>query len=637
MCGICGFTGARDDIALAAMLGAMRHRGPDAGGVWHCTHNNVHFGHRRLAILDIQGGAQPMSTSDGQLTITFNGEIYNFRELRKELEDHGHLFASDHSDTEVLLHGYRQWGNALPTKLNGMWAFVLHDSSRRLLFASRDRFGKKPLYYFHRHDGTFAFASELSALRCHPRCPPSLSHRALVKFFAYGYIPAPLSIIEGVAKLPAGHNLTVCVDTGELSLHQYWQYELDPEDPPKNRGELQALSDELLHHLGAAVQRRMVADVPVGVFLSGGIDSSTIAALAMRSASRPIDTFTIGFEEPSFDESTFAAAAASHIRSQHHLQTLSIERARELIPQVLNHLDEPLGDASILPTSLLSKFAREHVTVALGGDGGDELLAGYDPFAALSKADLYQRLVPKPLHRVISLIAAGLPVSHSNMSLDFKLKRTLRGLDHPSKLWLPTWMAPLSTAELADLFCQQVDPEDVYSEAISAWDSCPQTDLVSRTIQFYIKLYLQDDILTKADRASMMHSLEVRSPFLDIEFVNFVRRLHPSLLLRRSTRKFLLKHAASRLLPDKLIQRPKKGFGIPIGKWFQSGQLTPTTPPHALPLCRTSISQILSSHRSGKTDHRAALWNLLALSHWAAAHSRFPAPNTAPVSCCPPS
>lgn len=615
MCGICGFTGERDDEALDRMLGALAHRGPDAMGAWHSPHNQLHFGHKRLSILDLTGGAQPMSTRDGALTITFNGEIYNFRELRAELEALGHAFSTDHSDTEVLLHGYREWGSMLPSKLNGMWAFAIYDAPRQRLFASRDRFGKKPFYYFQR-DGVFVFASELIALRRHPACPSSLNEQALRKYFAYGYIPAPLSIIEGVAKLPAAHNLVIDLNTQALDVHRYWHYELEPADPPTNSHEVDYLAEGLIERLGAAVRRRMVADVPVGVFLSGGIDSSTVAALAAKAASRPIETFTIGFEEPTFDESRFAALAAAHIRSRHHDRVLSIERARELIPSVLAHLDEPLGDASILPTTMLSAFAREHVTVALGGDGGDELLAGYDPFAALAKAQLYQRLVPKPIHCALSLAVTRLPVSHRNMSLDFKLKRTLRGLDYPPQLWLPVWMAPLAPNELSELISEPVDPEDVYSEAIAAWDACLQQDLISKTIQFYVNLYLQDDILTKTDRASMMHSLEVRSPFLDIEVADFTRRLHPSLLVQKGIRKFLLKHAATSLLPARLIHRRKKGFGIPIGQWLHSGQIAPAVNSLDPPVNTIAAGSLLVAHRAGHTDHRAALWSLLALEHW---------------------
>lgn len=618
MCGICGFTGGRDEETLERMLGALKHRGPDAQGMWHSPGDDVHFGHRRLSILDLDGGAQPMTTRDGQLTITFNGEIYNFLELRRELESRGYIFSSDHSDTEVLLHGYSEWQDKLPSKLNGMWAFVIYDSKRRRLFASRDRFGKKPLYYFFR-DGVFGFASELTALRFHPICPTSLHIAALQKFFAYGYIPAPLSMIAGVAKLPAAHHLVLDIAAQSIDVRRFWKYEIDASTESASQKKINSLAEEFSALLEIAVRDRMVADVPVGIFLSGGIDSSTVAALAAKSCQLPVKTFTIGFDEPSFDESKFAALAAQHIGSHHHVRMFSLEHARELIPEVLRRLDEPLGDASILPTSMLSAFAREQVKVALGGDGGDELLAGYDPFAALSKAALYQRLVPRPLHSAIALLASFLPVSHRNMSLDFKIKRTLRGLAYPPKLWLPTWMAPLTEHELAEFFNESIDLEEIYSEAIAVWDSSEQEDTVSKTIQFYVNLYLQDDILTKTDRASMMHGLEVRSPFLDIDVVNFVRRLHPSLLLRQGMRKYLLKRAVQHLLPSVLIHRHKKGFGIPIGQWFQKCQLNinPGAFRNTFHINTTSMLRMSDNHRLGLDDHRAALWNMLALEHWA--------------------
>lgn len=614
MCGIAGFAGEGSREDLGRMNAAQASRGPDGEGIWIDSAQNVYLGHLRLSIIDIEGGAQPMWTSDALIGVVFNGEIYNHAELRAELKALGAVFLTDHSDTEVLLHAYRFWGDRFVDRLNGMWAFVIYDRSRRRLFASRDRFGKKPFYYTHR-PGLFAFASELTALGAHSAVRTSISPVALKKFFAYGYIPAPLSILEGIRKLPGGHCLEHDLGSGALRVWKYWDFVIEPfEDIPAD-AEAQ-WCEQLRTLLDRAVRRRLISDVPIGSFLSGGIDSSAVSALAARELGPGrLNTYSIGFEEPSFDETAHARRVADFIHSRHSVRTLSIETARAVAPSVLGRLDEPLGDSSLLPTYLLCGFAREHVKVAIGGDGGDELFAGYDPFRALRWADLYQKLVPRPIHRAISLAVGRMPVSHRNMSLDFKLKRTLRGLDHGPQLWCPVWMASISPADLRECFQEPVDLEAVYSEAIEQWEGCRAESLVDRTMQFYTKLYLQDDILTKVDRASMMHSLEVRAPFLDIELVDFVRRIPWTYKLRGGQTKYLLKKALEPLLPRDILYRAKKGFGVPIGTWFKSGDLAPSTT-RVPGLDPAYVEARLSAHRSGASDERAFLWNVLALANF---------------------
>jgi asparagine synthase (glutamine-hydrolysing) len=564
MCGIAGFVGAGDRSDLVRMSDTLRHRGPDGDGFDVHEPSGVHLSHRRLAILDLAGGHQPMLTEDGSLSIVFNGEIYNFRELRTELEALGARFQTDHSDTEVLLHGYRIWGESLCERLNGMWAFVIHDRAQRKLFCSRDRFGKKP-FFFHLRPGFFAFASELNALKVHPGVPTELDPLALRKYFAYGYVPAPRTFFSGVSKLPGGYSLTLDLDTWTPRQERYWQYRSEPfQERPRNAEQL--WTEQLRELLDAAVARRLVADVPVGAFLSGGVDSSMIAALAMRHVGRDrLKTFSIGFEEASFDETHYARAVADHIGASHSAQVLSIDRALDILPEIRSRMDEPIADFSLLPTYLLCQHARKEVTVALGGDGADELFAGYDPFKALRYAAAYDRFVPAPLHRGISMLAARLPVSHRYMSFDFRLKRTLRGLDHSAHLWLPVWMAPLAPSELEQLFDEPMDLEELFSEAITAWDGAASTNPVDRAIEFYLSLYMQDGILVKVDRASMMNSLEVRSPFLDIEVVDFVRRLPADVKLRGNETKWILKRAAEPLLPKGITARRKQGFAVPTG------------------------------------------------------------------------
>jgi asparagine synthase (glutamine-hydrolysing) len=605
MCGIAGFIGPGDNVVLHRMIDVLAHRGPDGQGSWSDQDSRLFFGHRRLSILDIAAGSQPMTTLDEQLVVTFNGEIYNHGELRKKLESRGHRFKTDHSDTEVLLYGYREWGPSLLEKLNGMWSFAIYDRATREVFLSRDRFGKKPLFYYS-DQHSFVFGSELTALRLHPAVPKNVDSEALQKLFAYGFIPAPRTLLQGVRKLPAGHWMKVPVDSLRSEIQKYWEFELDPfetipRDPERAWGE------ELIQRLDEAVRCRLEADVPVGVFLSGGIDSTTIATLAARHHPS-IETFSIGFEEKSFDEREFARLGAETAKTRHHEEVLSPERYLNWALETAQKLDEVMGDSSLLPTALVSRLARQRVTVALSGDGSDELFAGYDPFRALKPARLYSALTAGRVNRAIRSVAERLPVSHVNMSLDFKVKRMLRGLSHPKQYWLPAWMGPLDPQEIGELFGSKPDPEDLYSEAIAAWNHPSARNDVDRTIQFYVRLYLQDDILVKTDRASMMHRLEARCPFLDLQVVDLARRIPSSYKLRGGVTKYILKEAVRGLIPDQVIDRPKKGFGVPIGRWFKNGDLTLNSSTSPKEMDWSWVNRRLADHRAGRRDDRAMLW-----------------------------
>jgi asparagine synthase (glutamine-hydrolysing) len=625
MCGIAGFVGdaeGRDEgQILSEMVRSLAHRGPDDQGVWSDPERRVHLGHRRLSIVDPADGRQPMSSVDDRLVVIFNGEIYNHLELRADLEKLGHRFVSDHSDTEVLLHAYREWGESCALRLNGMWAFAIFDRLERRLFLSRDRFGQKPLYYSEPVPGSVVFASELDALLCHPRVEARVDPISIRKYFAYGYIPAPRSIHRGIHKLPAGSNLVLDLDGDRARVSRYWEFRVEPMECGQDAGRVEVWGEELLHLLERAVERRLMADVPLGVFLSGGIDSSAVAALASRLiAPRKLETFSIGFEDASFDESEQAAAVADTLGSNHHTARFSERELRETSSLIATQLDEPMADSSLLPTHLLCGEARRRVRVVLGGDGADELFAGYDPFKALGLAGLYSKHVPRPLHRAIRLLATRLPTVHRNMSLDFKLKRTLAGLDGRPALWNPIWMAPLGPRELSQLLEEPVDEEELYSEAIEAWESCESGSSVDRTLQFFTRLYLQDGILCKIDRASMMHGLEVRSPFLDIALVDFARRLPADVKLRRGRTKWILKRALRPLLPKEVLHRAKKGFGIPLGRWFRNAELCFDDRGGAEGLFRSFRDQRLSEHRSGAADHRLYLWSQWLLERWLAEH-----------------
>src|SRR6516165_3908172 len=398
MCGIVGFIGFGSRQDLEAMTAALSHRGPDGSGLWVSPDAPVFLGHRRLSIVDLEGGAQPMWDAAGEIGVVYNGEIYNHLELRRALEAVGHGFRTSHSDTEVLIHGYRQWGEDLPARLNGMFAFAIYDRVRRRLFLARDRFGEKPLYLY-RQPGRIAFASELSALLRHTDIPRELDSRAIQKLFAWGFIPAPNALYRHFRKVPGGTSLTYSLDDDSVRERRYWKFRLEPDQSLADR-DVPRLCEELRSLFAQSVKRRLMSDVPLGLFLSGGIDSGSVLAAATRALPpEQISTFTIGFNETSFNEAPFAQELAAHFGVRHHLEMLDLENARKLMPDVLRRLDEPLGDASILPTYLLSHFTRRSVTVALSGDGGDELFAGYDPFKALTPAQIYARLVPTGLHR----------------------------------------------------------------------------------------------------------------------------------------------------------------------------------------------------------------------------------------------
>jgi len=625
MCGIAGFIGSGDRDVLQRMTRRLAHRGPDGEGFW--TEREVFLGNRRLEIVDAVGGAQPMVSGEGRFVITFNGEIYNAPELRRALEDAGHIFRSDHSDTEVLLAAYAQWGNVMVERLNGMWAFAIIDRVKRRLFASRDRFGEKPFYYYHApHSGLFAFASELTALLQHPEVPRHVSAVALRKFFAWNHVPAPLSMIEGVAKLPAGYSLSYDIDGGQIRTWRYWRYQPDPVDD----GSLATRCEELRDLMTRSVQRRMRADVSLGLWLSGGLDSSFVAAFAAKSsAGKPLPAFTIGFEDASYDETAHATLVARHLGLDHHTGKLTRDRAVEILPRLLEKLDEPNGDASLLPTFLLSELTRRHVKAALSGEGGDELFAGYAMFKGQALANRTRQFLPASMHPALIALADRLPASHRYISAEFALKRLTRAIAQAPDLQLPVMMAGIDPADLSDLLREKVSLEEIYSEAMEAWEEDEGYSALDRATSFFIRFYLQENVLAKVDRASMLHGLEVRCPFLDIEVVDFCRRLPPEFKLRRGQSKFLLKEAARGFLPAEIINRPKKGFGAPLGDWFRQGTLNIGKPP--LPSPQTA-SRLIAEHRKGQRNHRVFMWNALVYDTWQSGFQRDPLPKAAETS-----
>jgi asparagine synthase (glutamine-hydrolysing) len=614
MCGLAGFVGRGSRETIRQMTSSIAYRGPDGDGHWSDDQVGIHLGHRILSILDRAGGAQPMWDSGGDIGVVFNGEIYNHVELRAELIAAGHRFRSSHSDTEVLIHGYKQWGNDLPIRLNGMFAFAILDRPAKRLFLARDRFGEKPLYYASTPDA-FVFGSEVGALRQHPSVSSNLSPRAVQKYLAWGFLPAPLSLYADVRKLGAGASLSLDLETRDFRIDTYWNFSLTPDDSLQANDEAR-LSEELRHLLQESVRRRLVSDVPIGLFLSGGIDSGcALAGAAQFVPASELQTFTIGFTDPSYDESTNARALAEAVGTRHHEQILDLERAKEILPNLLQRLDEPLGDPSILPTYLLCQFARQHVTVALSGDGGDELFAGYDPFKALNPARIYSNLVPRGVHRGLRKLADLLPRSTQNMSFDFKVRRALLGLSWPQALWNPVWLSPADPDLISEIFERPLSAEELYEEALDLW-SAQEKDLVDRTLEFYTKFYLTDDILTKVDRASMLNSLETRAVFLDNDVVDFCRRLPNRFKFRGGERKVLLRRALTETLPNDVLTRPKKGFGIPVTRWLRGWQKPVVDPQaaHRVGLKIDAVGHRWDAHANIEQDNRMLLFAWMSLA-----------------------
>jgi asparagine synthase (glutamine-hydrolysing) len=620
MCGIAGFINrdgeAADRGTLERMTATVAHRGPDGDGFY--LDGPVALGHRRLAIIDVAGGAQPMANEDGSVWVTYNGELYNEPALRAELTAKGHIYRTS-CDTETLVHLYEEHGPEFVRRLNGMFALAIWDARRRRLVLARDRMGQKPLFYAEAGDGALVFGSEPKAVLAHPRVGHRLDPAGLARYLFYEYVPAPGSIWLGLRKLPAAHVLTWENGRGEPS--RYWQ----SPGPAAEVPDFEEAAERFWSDLRASVARHRRSDVPLGVFLSGGVDSSSVvAALAEVEPAASIRTFSIGFEDPSFDESEHSRAVARHLGTDHHERLFSAQTVLDLLPSVAAWLDEPFGDASILPTHLLSRFAREEVTVVLGGDGADELLAGYPTFAAERAAGLFRRL-PGPARQLAGAAVGRLPVDHGNISFDFKLKQFLRGASEPLALAHQRWLGSFSGPEVARILADDVASGlDVEAEHLRrAGALAPGGDPLTRSLALYQDTYLPEDILTKVDRASMACGLEVRAPFLDADLVETMEALPASYKYGRGRTKRLLKRAAAGRLPASTLGRPKKGFGIPVARWLRgplSGLLDDLLGPDRLArqgLFRPEeVARRIQEHRAGVRDHRKPLWTLLMFQLW---------------------
>jgi len=601
------------------MTATLQKRGPDDLG-FYCS-GPVGLGHRRLSIIDLMTGHQPLSNEDGTVWIVYNGELYNYPEIRADLEKAGHRFATS-SDTEVIVHAYEEYGEACLKGMNGMFAFALWDSRRRQLLLARDRLGIKPLYYA-RLGNCLLFGSEAKALLAHPRFERRLDLTALDLYLSLEYIPTPYSIFAGVKKLPPGHFLVV--EGGKTRLERYWDLRLDKSEPAAAKG-LDECVREVRRLLYDAVKMELIADVPVGVLLSGGIDSSAVAAMMTRASTRPVPSFSVIFDDPSFDESAYAQLVARHVGTEHHEFPLSAAMALDLLPEIMAGLDEPLGDSSIIPTYCLSRFTKEHVKVALGGDGGDELFGGYSTLQAHRLADYYQRLAPAWLRGLVEpWVLEKLPVSFDNLSFDFKLRRFLRDYALPPVVRHHRWLGSFTPEDKAALLgtAGAASQEKVTNLVEYYARQAHTAEPLNQVLYCDLKLYLEGDILVKVDRASMANSLEVRVPLLNRLLVEYAAHLPHSFKLRGLTTKFLLRQALKGILPESILRRGKKGFNAPVAKWL-AGPLKPLLEDLLSPrrLKQQGLFQpdyvqtLIGEHQARYRDHRKLLWTLLAFQMW---------------------
>ncbi len=619
MCGIAGIFHPGtpkpvDPARIAAMIGAQAHRGPDGEGIW--TAPGVGLGHRRLSIIDLEGSPQPMQS--GALTVTYNGEIYNFAELRTALAQKGARFQT-RGDTEVLLHGWRAWGPALLDRLNGMFAFAIHDADAGTLFLARDRMGVKPLHYVELSDGSIAFASELKGLLAHPLLRRAPDVTAVEDYLAFGYVPDDACLVAGVKKLPAGTFLHVQRWQGMPRPKRWW----DVSFADRANGSAGVLGEELLSRMRDGVRSRMVADVPLGAFLSGGVDSSAVVALMAEASKAAVKTCTIGFDEAGHDERVHAAAVAQRFATDHHVQVVRSDDFA-LIDTLVHHFDEPFADGSALATYQVAALARKSVTVALSGDGADEALAGYRRYKFQAAEERVRGLLP-PAWRKAAFGTLGRYYPKADWApRPLRAKATLLALGADGDeayaravgVTAPGLRARLLSAE-ARAALQGHRAEDRY---VAAMRAAPARDAIDRAQYADIKIWLPGDILTKVDRTSMAVGLEAREPLLDHRLIEFCATLPAGMRLRRGEGKWLMKRSLEPYLPKDILYRPKMGFVTPISAWFRGALAA-----EAEGLCRSrtlvesgwldmkTVASLAEEHRSGRADHGRTLWQLLML------------------------
>jgi asparagine synthase (glutamine-hydrolysing) len=621
VCGIAGIVNhnnqAVDRDVLAQMCEAIRHRGPDEEGSY--VKDRVGLTMRRLAIIDLKGGQQPIHNADRTAWIVFNGEIYNYRELREKLEKRGHTFYTN-SDTEAIVLAYEEYGADCPVHLRGMFAFAIWDERTEELFLARDRVGKKPLLYSI-VNGQLVFGSEFSALLKHPSVSREIAPEAIHYYLTFMCVPAPLTAYRGIRKLEPGHSLRYTRD-GEIKIERYWQ----PEFSPKLKISEEEAGERAVELLREAVRVRLMSEVPLGAFLSGGVDSSAVVALMSEAGSSPVKTFSIGFEEQDFSELHHARRVAEHVGADHH-EFIVRPDAMEVLPLLVEHYGEPYADSSAIPTYYVSRETRRHVTVALNGDGGDECFAGYTRYAAMRLAERYRKLPGVMREGVIKQIVNLFPTSELRRSRVRNLKRFLQSASLPPVERYLRWMSVLDRAAKDELYTDSFRMETAAFDPagwLSPWFAQANgAGVVDAALLTDTMTYLPNDLLVKVDIASMAVSLEARSPFLDHHVIEFAASLPEKYKLRGLTTKYLLKRVLKKLVPVENLTRPKMGFGVPIGHWFRDrmkkflGEALLSE--RALKrgyFKAEEVKRMFDLHTRGERDYSHQLWTLLMLELW---------------------
>lgn len=619
MCGIVGMLDMRgrreiDRELLSRMNESQHHRGPDEADLY--LEPGVGFGHRRLSVIDIASGLQPLGNEDGSVMVCYNGEIYNFRELRTELEGYGHIFRT-RCDTEVIVHAWEQWGEQCVHRFRGMFAFGLWDRKQQLMFLGRDRLGVKPLYYAHTTDGFLAFSSELKALRQLPGVSRRIDPRAVEDYFAYGYVPEPRTIYDGALKLAPGHILTQRVGAPPAQPVRFWDVPFQPHGVASQSD----VQHELIERLREAVRIRLVADVPLGAFLSGGVDSSAVVAMMAGLSDKPVNTCSIGFSDPSFDESDYAAQVAAQHRTAHHMEQVDPDDYG-LLDTLAGLYDEPFADSSAIPTYRVCQLARQRVTVALSGDGGDENLAGYRRYRYAMAEQKVRGRIPEALRRpLFGTLGRWYPKADWAPRV-FRAKTTFEALSRDLVEGYFHGVSLMSDAMRGELFSDSFRTGLQGYRAIEVMRghaaNAPTSDPLSMLQYLDLKTYLPGDILTKVDRASMAHALEVRVPLLDHQLVEWISGLPSSLKLQGGEGKFIFKKSLEPHLPHDILYRRKMGFSVPLASWFR-GPLRQRVRDSLLgPLLADSgmfnqryLRQLVEQHQSGVRDYSAPIWSLL--------------------------
>lgn len=618
MCGIVGIFDIHgkseiDRELLSRMNESQFHRGPDEGGLH--TEPGLGFGHRRLSIIDLTSGQQPMHSQDGNVVLTYNGEVYNFPDLREELQVLGYTFKT-HCDTEVILYAWQAWGEGCVERLRGMFAFAIWDRAQQTLFIARDRLGVKPLFYCQLSNGHFIFSSELKALKQHPLLPRTIDPTAIEDYFGFGYIPDPKTIYQGVYKLEPGYCLTITTGQQSWQPRQYWDVRFEA---TRQAGITEA-GEELIERLRQAVKIRMVADVPLGAFLSGGVDSSAVVAMMAGLSSDPVNTCSISFGDPTFNESAFAAQVAERYHTLHRVEQVDPDDF-SLIDQLSGLYDEPYADSSALPTYRVCELAKKQVTVVLSGDGGDESLAGYSRYRWHVKEDRFRQCLPDFLRIPLFSALAGVYPQWSFLPKYLRAKSTLASIGRDSMAGYFHSIALMPNEMRGNLFSNQLKQQLQGYQAIEVfkrYKTHAPKDPLSMVQYLDLKTYLPGDILTKVDRASMAHALEVRVPLLDHKLVEWMATLPPDLKLNGREGKFVFKKSLESYLPNDILYRPKMGFAVPLGSWFK-GPLKQRVQESLLgdTLKQTGwfnhgfLEYMVTQHQTGLHDYSAPIWSLL--------------------------